>query len=249
MLCYITVALNNYNLYNKFSNFNFRLSERNCIEVVALLIEKGLINVIFTNDGKEYLTPEHLHKEIEDELYVHGGRINLVELAKTLNVDLSQINGIAEKLCKDNDKINFILGQLLNEQYIEQIATEINEKLSQKGEISVADLTVQFDLPGEFLLNNVMEKYLGKIIIGRQDQNDSRIFFTQTYLLRCKAKLRGALTALTRPTSVASILRQIGIPERIFHSVFSELSGSGIVTSKQLGAQYIPHIYTKTQVN
>jgi hypothetical protein len=36
-----------------------------------------LIDVFYTNDGKEYVTPQQLSKEISDELYLHGGRISL----------------------------------------------------------------------------------------------------------------------------------------------------------------------------
>jgi hypothetical protein len=49
-----------------------RLSERNCVEVVSLLLEKGLIDLVFTTDGKEYLTNDQLRREIEDELFVQG---------------------------------------------------------------------------------------------------------------------------------------------------------------------------------
>lgn len=232
--------------------FAFRhhsLSERNCVEVVNLLIKQGLVNVIFTNDGKEYITPDYLRKEVEDELYVHGGRVNLVELAQICNVDLTHINGIADRLAKERRDMHFVLGQLVDESYLQKIATEINEKLQQEGEISVSDLTIQFDLPSEFLLAQVMEKYLGKLIRGRQDATDSRIFFTQNYISRCKSKIRGALVALTRPTSVQHILQQIGIQERIFHSLVNEVNPAGVVTSKQHGAQYIPHVYTKNQTD
>ena len=51
-----------------------------------------LLDVIFTNDGKEYLTPQQLIKEMKDELYVRGGRVNTVDLAKELNVDFNHIN-------------------------------------------------------------------------------------------------------------------------------------------------------------
>ena len=54
---------------------NFRLSERNVIEIVSKLVEAGLIEVIYTVDGKEYLTPQELVKEIKEELFVHGGNI------------------------------------------------------------------------------------------------------------------------------------------------------------------------------
>lgn len=42
------------------------------MEVVNLLLEKELIDLVFTTDGKEYLTSEQLQRELEDELFVNG---------------------------------------------------------------------------------------------------------------------------------------------------------------------------------
>lgn len=50
-----------------------RLAERNCHELVSKLIELGMIEVIYTSDGKSYLTPKELSKEIYEEIIVHGG--------------------------------------------------------------------------------------------------------------------------------------------------------------------------------
>ena len=47
-----------------------RLSERNCVELVSKLLQLGLLEIIFTTDGKEYLTPAQLQREIKDELWV-----------------------------------------------------------------------------------------------------------------------------------------------------------------------------------
>ena len=52
----------------------FRLSERNCIEIVQKLIQLKLVEVTYTCDGKQYLTPHEIVKEIEEELLVHGGK-------------------------------------------------------------------------------------------------------------------------------------------------------------------------------
>ena len=51
-----------------------RLSERNCVEVVGRLLDMGLVEVVHTLDGKEYVTPHHLEKEVRDELTAHRGR-------------------------------------------------------------------------------------------------------------------------------------------------------------------------------
>lgn len=58
----------------------FRLSERNVIEIVAGLIEKGQLEVIYTVDGKEYITPQELAKEIKEELLVNGGQLIKIKL-------------------------------------------------------------------------------------------------------------------------------------------------------------------------
>ncbi|XP_059619732.1 E3 UFM1-protein ligase 1 homolog [Phlebotomus argentipes] len=224
-----------------------RLSERNCIEVVSLLLEKGLLEIIYTNDGKEYLTPDQLSTEIQDELYVNGGRVNLTEVSNTLNVDLNKITGIANKITQRNKSVHLILGQLINEDYIQRLALEINEKLIQSGEISAAALAEQYDLPSDFILQKIIEPNVGKTILGKRDSSDPKVFFTQTYISRCKAKIRGALSALSRPTPISSILGQCKIKEKIFYSLVDEISFDGSVTSKMSGAQYIPNVYKKAQ--
>lgn len=52
-----------------------RLSERNCVEVIMKLIDLGLLKVIFTLSGREYLTHEELEREIQDEIIQHRGNI------------------------------------------------------------------------------------------------------------------------------------------------------------------------------
>ncbi|KAF8773839.1 E3 UFM1-protein ligase 1 like protein [Argiope bruennichi] len=90
-----------------------RLSERNCIEIVKKLIESKLIDVIFTTDGKEYLTPARLLKEIRDELYVHGGRINLVDLAQIIGVDFNHVETKASEFLNSEPNTCMVLGQLI----------------------------------------------------------------------------------------------------------------------------------------
>ena len=55
------------------SSTTHKLSERNCVELVQKLINLGLIDVIYTTDGREYLTPSELEKEVREELFVEGG--------------------------------------------------------------------------------------------------------------------------------------------------------------------------------
>uniref|UniRef100_A0A182W7K3 E3 UFM1-protein ligase 1 homolog n=1 Tax=Anopheles minimus TaxID=112268 RepID=A0A182W7K3_9DIPT len=226
-----------------------RLSERNCIEIVRLLIEKGLIDVIYTNDGKEYLTQDHLQQEVKDELYVRGGRVNLIELAKVLNVEFAKIEYTAKRLVDHDPELHLLLGQLINAAYIQRVASEINQKLVQYGEIHIGQLTSTYDLPTDFILNKIVLDNLHKIIFAKQDPTNGHIFFTQSYIMRNKAKIRGALAAITKPTPISVILNLTDVPARILYMSLNELSSLGSVTVQSPAGQYIPHVYERMQAD
>lgn len=184
------------------------------------MIEEKLLDVVFTTDGKEYITPTHLIKEIKDELFVNGGRINLVDLAKQLLVDLQVVTRRATEIEKSDTSLRIINGQLISNAYINTLCHEVNDRLQQQGQINVADLTTQYDLPSDFLIANI-EKQVGKIIHGLQDKQDRQIFFTPTFVERNLSIVRGALMAITRPIATSTLISLIGVPERIFFCKFS----------------------------
>lgn len=229
-----------------------RLSERNCVEIITKLLDLKLLDVVFTTDGKAYVTPQQLIREIRDELYVHGGRINLVELAKLLNVDLNQISARAAEIERTDSSCSLVLGQLIDKNYINHITEEINEKLQQQGQVTIGDLTRHYDLPSDFL-QSVVEKQLGKTIHGKQDKSDPQVFFTEAYVARNLACVRGALTAALRPIPISTLLSQCGVEERLFFSIVDKLvemkQVPGVITGKQQGgsSMYIPAIYSKSQ--
>lgn len=222
-----------------------RLSERNCIEIISWLREKKMIDLIFSSDGKECLTPDQLLRDMQDEIYASGGRIDIVDLAKIIGVDLAHVNNHLNALLKHQKNLNFIVGQLIDSTYINKIVIEINEKLTAQGQINVNDLSMHYDLPGEFL-QQILEKNLNKSLIGKQDKSDPKVFFTEFFLARNVAKIRGAIFGLTKPTPVASILNHIDVTEKLFFSLFDQAMGCGLLTSRLVGAQYIPDIHSKS---
>jgi hypothetical protein len=62
----------------------------------------------------------------------------------------------------------------------------------------------------------VVEKNLGKLIHAKQDKQDNRMFFTDAFVARNKAVVKGALVAATRPVPITAILNQCNISERTF---------------------------------
>lgn len=224
-----------------------KLSEQNCVEIVNLLLQNKSIELLFTDDGKEYLTPQQLSSEIKDELYVRGGRANVVDLAKALNVDLNQVTHKVNDLVRSSKELHFVLGQLIDSTYRSRVAYEINVKLRNFGQVTIADLSLQYDLPSDYILHNIVEKEIGKTIQAEQDDKDPRILQTPAYIYRCKAKIRGAITALSIPTPVATILSICNVSEHILHSSINQPWFCGTLTSKQPGALFIPNVYSKSQ--
>jgi len=51
----------------------YKLSERNCIELVTNLYSHGLVDLHYTLDGREYVTPLWLEKEIRSEIQACQG--------------------------------------------------------------------------------------------------------------------------------------------------------------------------------
>lgn len=228
-----------------------RLSERNCIEIIAKLVQDKKLDVVHTLDGKEYITPAQISREIRDELYVHGGRINIVDLQQIINVDWVHVENRASDISKSDKGVQLVLGQLIDDTYLNRLAEEVNDKLQEAGLISIAELCKSYDLPGDFLTEE-LSKRLGKLIQGEMDQYNRGVIFTPAFVARHKARIRGLFSAITRPTPVSSMIGAFGFQEHLLYSVLEELVNTGrlkgsVVGGRQDKAVYIPDIYAKTQ--
>lgn len=229
-----------------------KLSERNVIEIVTKLIQMNLIDVLYTCDGKEYLTHQQVLREVKDELYVSGGRISLVELSAILNVDFAHVENVANNIVKSDREVHLVLGQLVSHRYLDNMARHLNQRLQQAGFISLPSLTKEYDLPTEFLVEQIHCR-LGSIIEGFKDEHDPKVIMTTSHVARNRAEIRGVLSAITVPTSVSSIIARFGFQERLFFSLAEELTRTGRAPGVMSGgrtvakASYIPHSYAKAQ--
>uniref|UniRef100_I3JZG6 E3 UFM1-protein ligase 1 n=1 Tax=Oreochromis niloticus TaxID=8128 RepID=I3JZG6_ORENI len=237
-----------------------RLSERNCIEIIAKLVQDKKLDVVHTLDGKEYVTPAQISREIRDELYVHGGRINIVDLQQIINVDWVHVENRANEIAKSDKGVQLVLGQLIDDTYLDHLAEEVNDKLQEAGMISIAELCKSYDLPGDFLTEVsqfLLFFRLGKIIQGEMDQYNRGVIFTPAFVARHKARIQGLFSAVTRQTVFychCLILYSVYYDIVFFcgSAVLEELVNIGrlkgsVVGGRQDKAVYIPDIYTKTQ--
>uniref|UniRef100_A0A1A7WSE6 E3 UFM1-protein ligase 1 n=1 Tax=Iconisemion striatum TaxID=60296 RepID=A0A1A7WSE6_9TELE len=228
-----------------------RLSERNCIEIITKLVEDKKLDVVHTLDGKEFITPAQISREIRDELYVHGGRVNIVDLQQIINVDWVHVENRASDIAKSDRGAQLVLGQLIDDSYLDHLAEEVNDKLQEAGLIIIAELCKSYDLPGDFLTEE-LSKRLGKLIQGEMDQYIRGVIFTPAFVARHKARIRGLFSAITRPTPVSTMIGAFGFQEHLLYSVLEELVNSGrlkgsVVGGRQDKAVYVPDIYARTQ--
>ncbi|XP_002714637.1 E3 UFM1-protein ligase 1 isoform X1 [Oryctolagus cuniculus] len=235
----------------QFAEATQRLSERNCIEIVNKLIAQKQLDVVHTLDGKEYITPAQISKEMRDELHVRGGRVNIVDLQQVINVDLTHIENRISDIIKSEKHVQLVLGQLIDENYLDRLAEEVNDKLQESGQVTISELCKTYDLPGNFLTQALTQRF-GRIINGHIDLDNRGVIFTEAFVARHKARIRGLFSAVTRPTAVNSLISKYGFQEQLLYSVLEELVNSGrlrgtVVGGRQDKAVFVPDIYSKTQ--
>ncbi|XP_023373997.1 E3 UFM1-protein ligase 1 [Otolemur garnettii] len=243
----------------QFAEATQRLSERNCIEIVNKLIAQKQLEVVHTLDGKEYITPAQISKEMRDELHVRGGRVNIVDLQQVINVDLTHIENRISDIVKSEKHVQLVLGQLIDENYLDRLAEEVNDKLQESGQVTISELCKTYDLPGNFLtqvffldsimcpfwptaVNSLISKY------GFQEQllysvleelvNSGRLRGTVVGGRQDKAVFIPDIYSRTQSTWVDSFFRQNGYLE------FDALSRLGIPDA----VSYIKKRYKTTQL-
>jgi hypothetical protein len=228
----------------------YNLAERNWVEVVGKLVELGLIEVIHTIDGNEYLTPQQLEREIRNELSDRRGRINLVELHQAIGIDFKHIEIKVNELIHRESHFELIQGELVDSGYLDQMAEEINETLQEAGQLTIAGLSKTFSFPADFVLSCI-ENRLGTMIHGKLDSLNRDILFTDSFVARQTSRIRGVFSAITRPTSVMSLVIEYGFQEKLFFSVIQELVSNGRLAGSIQGhldkAVFVPEIYATTQ--
>ncbi len=228
---------------------SFKLSERNCIEIINKLIESGLLNVVHTIDGKDFLTAKQVEKEIYDELIVHEGRINIVKLQTLLNIDISHIEVKVADIVKNDPNLVLILGQIISKDYMNKMAEEINELLQERESVSISELTNVYELPAEFI-HQTIEPRIGGLIKGNFD---GKILFTFNFVNKQKALLNGILEACLKPVRFSQIIKEFSLESGMVFDNFNELLSSGKIKGTLFGgkhemsAVFVPEFYVKAQ--
>ncbi|KAL6864696.1 hypothetical protein ACP4OV_015847 [Aristida adscensionis] len=235
-----------------------RLSERNVVELVQKLQERGLIDfeLLHTVSGKEYITSDHLKHEIKMEIK-RRGRASLVDLSDTLGVDLYHVERQSQKVVSDDPTLMLINGEIMSQSYWDTVTEEINEKLQERSQIALAEIAAQLHIGSELVIN-ILEPRLGTIVKGRLEGGQ---LYTPAYVSRITAMVRGAARGITVPTNLPSVwnsLQQqlqemhgasgVSVEGPFFQSIFNGLLKEGAVLgSVRAGVQWTPAVFAHAQ--
>ncbi|EFN57486.1 hypothetical protein CHLNCDRAFT_143015 [Chlorella variabilis] len=251
-----------------------RLSERNVVELVNKLKQLGLLgdDLLYTSNGKEYVTRERVAAEVRAAVRAAGGRIPLVrrsleaqqageraclpreacvDLPSQLGLDLVHCERAADAVvAASSGGIQLAQGELFSSAYFDGLAAEVDEGLQEAGVVSVGDLARRFGLGAE-MIGGVLGERVGTRIHGRMDAG---VIYTQAYLTRIKAQLRGALRGAVSPVSIPALVRELGIEglaslKALVPSLVDELAAEGSVAGKLApgASSWVPATYVQSQ--
>ncbi|KAJ0979416.1 hypothetical protein J5N97_014890 [Dioscorea zingiberensis] len=235
-----------------------RLSERNVVELVHKLRQRGFLDfdLLHTVSGKEYITPDQLRLEMEAEIK-KSGRASLIDLSDMIGVDLFHIETQAQRIVSGDSGLMLINGEIISQVYWDSVAEEINEKLQECSQISLADLAAELHIGSELVVS-VLEPRLGTIVKGRLEGGQ---LYTPAYVSRIGAMVRGAARGITVPTNLSTVwssLQQllqemdsasgVSVEGTFFQSLFNGLVKEGeILGSLRAGVQWTPAVFAHAQ--
>ena len=226
-----------------------KLSERNCVEILQTLMKSGVLQgLMYTLDGKEYLTPEQLKREMLYELEVSGGRISLSAVETALNLDSSYIHSKAKELIKEDSSLQLIGNgnEMISDSYVTKLVEEIAEQLLEgEGHITVGDLATKYALSVSFMSKALerKKKYISDKVHVKQG-----VLYTNGFVDRHKGRVLGALNAVTKPISIQKLVQLHGfIDNDMVEEVITEAISSGILNGVLRRNEFTPDIFGRMQ--
>lgn len=225
-----------------------KLSDRTWVDIIRHLMSVNRLKLIFSTDGRSYLTRDELDKEIRDEVEAHSGRITLTELASNLDVDFDIIESRVTELInldaqnKTPCRLISIPSEVVNSSYVRRVAHEILDRLEEHGQTSIGELTIMFNLPTTFI-SSIMQEYQSTLFhVHKYGEK----YFTDTFLNATKAKIRGYFTGVIRPVNLSSVASKLQIPENLIDSIVSSLISTGRLYGNLIAGRsgFVPKCYT-----
>jgi hypothetical protein len=147
-----------------------------------------------------------------------------------------------KELCAVRTDLKILGQEVVEDFYFDTVADEIRDELATKGALNVADIATRIDIPVD-ILRSAVESRLASI----EAEMRHSTLYTQDYLRRQKAIIRGFLLAATRPTFISSFAQRFSILDDIILEAAKELCRDKEVNGVVKGGEYVPGIFAQMQ--
>ena len=230
----------------------FRFTERNVVDLVNKMIKLGYLEdtLMHTLDGKEYVTQDRLDAEIKREVRRAGGRIPVIDLQGILNLDVVHCERRAKALASDpTNGFSLVEGELMTPGYLDGVAVEVNEELTEAGVVRIGDLARKHELSAD-LMSRTLESRMGTLVHGRAEGG---VLHTAGYVTRLTAQLRGAVRAALTPTTRETLVQHALVAStpagaELTGSIVRDLANDAAVASGSFrGGAWHPTAYGRTK--
>lgn len=104
-----------------------------------------------------------MRSEIVSEINKRG-RISLIDLADTTGVDLYHVEKQSQHVVSNDSSLMLINGDIISNSYWDTVSEEINERLQECSQISLAEIAAQLQVGSELIVS-VLEPRLGTLVM------------------------------------------------------------------------------------
>ncbi|KAF9956026.1 E3 UFM1-protein ligase 1 [Mortierella alpina] len=193
------------------------LSEEACGDLIHSLVRLGYLDHVTTSlDGKSFITHEQLRKEITLQLEQRNGRMSLLDLPRSLNANLSDIQERVTEMVKSQaGKILQVQDELFKVEYLESMAVQLKDELNERGYLTVADMCRKHKLGIDFMRQFLRDR-VGTDIPGQWDSVDRGLVIASWFLEQEMAKLSKSLEQLQEPTSLQTLRSKHVVQDQLF---------------------------------
>ena len=202
---------------------NRKLNDRNTVEIIGHLCRRQGLELIYTTDGREVLTPAQLEREILDEVDVQGGRVNVCDLPGLLCVDISHVERALPRLVSSPSAassvtttggtpgtVQLIDGELMSPRFLASTLEDVLSELELRGTVSVTDIARSARLTSTHvaaLMAGWMQT--GRLRGAQFFEDDQSTIFTADYLASTQRQVLAILSAISRPTDLSRLATRL----------------------------------------
>ena len=104
-----------------------------------------------------------MRSEIVSEIN-NRGRVSLIDLADSIGVDLYHVEKQSEYVVSNDSTLMLINGEIVSSSYWDTVSEEINERLQECSQISLAEIAAQLQVGSELIVS-VLETRIGTLVL------------------------------------------------------------------------------------